>query len=62
MGEVVAFQAPQRARQRRADAFPHILAQEDIDAAVLREQRARRTSKLKWAAFYAICIMFGIGI
>lgn len=49
-------------QKRGNNAFPRILAQEDIDAAVLREQRARRTSKLKWAAFYAICIMFGISI
>ncbi len=62
MGEVVAFQAPRRERQRRADAFPHILAQEDIDAAVLREQRARRSQKFKLWAVVIACAILGFNI
>lgn len=58
----VVIPFPQRERQRRADVFPPILAQADIDAAVLREQRERRATKLKWAVFYAVCALIGFNI
>lgn len=58
----VVIPFPQRERQRRADVFPPILAQADIDAAVLREQRARRSQKFKSWAVVIACAILGFNI